>query len=197
MRIEVYTDGSATTKNKPGGWAYVIVIDDTKYAECSGHLDSATNNDAELEAAIQGLGAVAELLTNNRISLKLPALTTHSPLLSVFLCSDSELILGWASGRYNFKQAEKMDKYYSLQKLVNLLDVKTRWIKGHSGDEYIERCDKLANEARLGVNRNKDKADAILEGKTLIGTKKLGVICLWYKNCLKVVDFETNIIEDY
>lgn len=192
MKIEVYTDGSATTKDKPGGWAYVLIIDGKKHAECGGHMPGATNNDAEMEAAIQGLAAALK----HAKSLQGEDFDRMSQTLvpSVTLCSDSELILGWTSGRYRFKQAGKMAKYNQLQFLVKRLNVQTRWVKGHSGDEHNERCDKLANEARLGVNRQKEALDA---EKTLIGSKKNGTICIWYKNCLKIVDLETNVIEDY
>ena len=65
MKIEVYSDGSATTADKAGGWGSVIVIDGALHKELSGHLESATNNDAELEAAIQGLAATYDLLLNH------------------------------------------------------------------------------------------------------------------------------------
>ena len=196
MQIEVFTDGSATTRDKPGGYAYVLVIDGKKHAECSGHMAGASNNDAELEAAIQGLAAVLKLITAEPPS---PRVFSHEELYNcnVTLCSDSQLVLGWASGTYRFKQQDKLEKYRQLQFLVNRLKVKTKWIEGHAGHEHNERCDKLANEARIGVNRAKDKAEAIVNGNTLIGTKKNGTICIWYKNSLKVIDLETNVIEDY
>lgn len=187
MRIEIYTDGSATTADKPGGWAYVFVIDGKKHAECAGHMAGASNNDAEMEAAIQGLAAALKYINTEGLGSG----------LDVTLCSDSELIIGWTNGRYRFKQQNKIKKYEQLQFLAKRLNVKTRWVKGHAGDEHNERCDKLANAARRGVTRTQEKADAIAAGKTLIGTKKLGTICLWYKNQLKVVDLETNVIEDY
>lgn len=189
MRIEVFTDGSATVVGKPGGWAYILLVDGKKYAECSGHSDSATNNDMELEAAIQGLAAALKYVNEN-------GNIVSNPLGDVRLCSDSELVLGWASGHYRFKQQDKMEKYKQLQFLVKRLGVKTEWIKGHSGNEHNERCDKLANQARLGIKKAKEK-QALADGKTLIGTKKSGTLCVWYKNCLKVIDLETNVIEDY
>jgi hypothetical protein len=115
----------------------------------------------------------------------------------VYLVSDSQLILGWASGEYRFKQAGKLEKYYQLQALVQKLRVKTRWVRGHNGDEFNERCDQLANEARLGVQNKKEREEAKERGETLIGTKKSGVMCVWYKNCLKVIDLETNVVENY
>jgi ribonuclease HI len=62
MDFKVYTDGSATTKDKPGGWAYAIVKDGVKVTEGSGFSAGTTNNDMELEAAIQGLAAAYKLL---------------------------------------------------------------------------------------------------------------------------------------
>lgn len=189
MNIEVYSDGSATTKDKPGGYGWVMVIDGSKRLEGSGHMAGASNNDAEMEAAIQGLAAALKYCTEDNY---------RDPVVkSVTLCSDSQLVLGWASGTYRFKQQDKIQKYQQLQFLVKRLNVKTRWVEGHSGHEHNERCDKLANEARKGIARQKEKIEAISNGKTLIGTKKTGTLCVWYKNCLKVIDLETNTVENY
>jgi ribonuclease HI len=194
MKIEVYTDGSATTIDKPGGWAYVLVVEGQKKAECAGHMANATNNDAEMQAAIEGLAAAFKYIINNTPDYR----TSTEPLgFEVYLVSDSQLILGWASGEYRFKQAGKIEKYYQLQELVRRLSAKTRWVRGHNGDEFNERCDQLANEARLGVQNKKEREEAKQRGETLIGTKKSGVMCVWYKNCLKVIDLETNVVENY
>lgn len=193
MNIDVYTDGSATTKEKPGGYGWVMVLDGTKYSEGSGHMPNASNNDAELEAAIQGLAAVLKFV-NASVQANME---TSQVDFEVTLCADSQLILGWASGQYRFKQQDKLEKYGQLQFLAKRLSAKTRWVRGHSGDEHNERCDKLANEARLGVVKKKEKAAAIESGNTLIGTKKTGTLCVWYKNHLKVIDLDTNVIEDY
>lgn len=194
MKIEVYTDGSATTADKPGGYGYVVVIDGEKKAECAGHMQNATNNDAEMEAAIQGLAAVFKM-----ILAMSPDFHSGQPYQypEVFLVSDSQLILGWASGEYSFKQTAKMDKYRALVGLVRKMNVKTRWVRGHNGDEHNERCDKLANEARLGVQNKKLREEAKDRGETLIGTKKSGIVCIWFKDKLKIVDLETNVVEDY
>ena len=55
MKIEVWTDGSATIATKPGGFGWVITLDGKFHSEGSGHLEKATNNDAELMASICGL----------------------------------------------------------------------------------------------------------------------------------------------
>jgi len=179
--IDIYSDGSATTKEKPGGWAWVMVLNGVKHFEGSGHMPNASNNDAELESAIQGLAAVLKHINES----------IYEPFPEVTLVSDSQIILGWAGGTYRFKQADKLKKYEQLQFLVRRLNIKTRWVKGHSGDEHNERCDKLAKQARLGEKKE------IPAGDSRIGTKKTGTVCLFYKDKLKIVDLSTNIVEDY
>ena len=146
MKIEVYADGSATIATRPGGYGWVIVQDGVKVQEGSGRIENATNNDAELEAAIMGLAYV----------LKMTA-SMVGELPEVELVSDSQIILGWANGTNKFKQKKKMKKFESLSFLVKRLQAKTRWVKGHDGDEHNERCDKLAGWARKGTKETPKK----------------------------------------
>ncbi len=183
MKIEVYTDGSATIKTKPGGYGYVLVYNDTKVDEGNGHLEFATNNDAELEAAIRGLAAALMFMSKNAIQGA-----------DVILVSDSQIILNWASGAHRFKQVDKMAKYKALRALVERMKVKTRWVQGHSGDEHNERCDKLAN---MGRKKQEVEIRKATDLPTKIGNKKDGVFSVWYKGVLKVIDLSTNIVEDH
>lgn len=188
MKIEIYSDGSAQTIKTCGGWAYVLIINGEFHSEGSGHVEFATNNDMELVSALKGLDAAL----NSTMSYG------SFPIdLEVILKSDSKLILGWADGTYQFKQMEKIGLYDELRRLMRKLKVKTEWVKGHSGNKWNERCDQLANQARLKLEKNKDKEEAKISGETLIGKKREGVICLWYSGKLKVLDFCTNIMEDY
>ena len=136
MKVEVYSDGSGTTKTTPGGYGFVVVVDGVTAYEGSGHLEFATNNDCELQGAIEGLDSLHYHFE--------PEETTD-----VWLVSDSEIILGWANGTNAFRQEEKMLKYQQLRNLMGEFKANTRWVPGHSGEEHNERCDKLANAARL------------------------------------------------
>lgn len=191
MNIEVFSDGSATTGDKPGGYGYVVVINGTKHCEGSGKMENSTNNDAELEAATSGLEAVEKFLADNGLQ---PSTVSG---LSVTLVSDSQLILGWASGQWKFKQIDKMANYHRLRKTVTRLNAKTRWVRGHSGDEHNERCDQLANAARKGEEVKVAREESLAKGESVIGTKKTGILCVWYGDKLKVIDLDTNIVEDY
>jgi len=184
VEILVYSDGSATVPTKPGGYGYVIVIDGEKLSEGSGHMSGASNNDAELMGAIMGLAEVLKHIIAYPAIYKDPDVT---------LCSDSQIVLGWASGTYRFKQQNKIDKFKQLQFLVKRLNVKTKWVKGHAGHEHNERCDKLANEARLGIESKPIEKTK----ETKIGTRKEGIVCLWYGDELKIIDLTSNLVEDY
>lgn len=189
MNIKVYTDGSATTMDKPGGWAYVIIIDDRLHSENSGHVEKATNNDMELLAAINGLKAV--------LDVTISSLSSFPQENEVTLISDSQLILGWANGTYTFRQKEKMFLYEELRRLMRKLNAKTEWIKGHSGQVFNERCDELANQARLGLQMEKKKEEVKTTGESLIGDKKDAIYCLWYNGNLKIIDLDNLVIENY
>lgn len=186
MNIEVWTDGSATTSDKAGGWASVIVVDGIIHEEISGHIEKATNNDAELIAAIKGLEQALEYLTAIQGSFPIENTVT--------LISDSQIILNWADGTFKFKQLDKLYLYDQLRTLVRKLQVKTKWVEGHSGNVLNDRCDKLAKDARKGIIT---KGDELCLKDSRIGIKKTGVFCAWYGDTLKVIDLQNNIVENF
>ena len=152
MLIEVYTDGSATTAkkpttnhtttaDKPGGWAYCIVIDGVQWRSSSGFLKKATNNVAEISAAVEGLLCVDGF----QMAGQLPS---DSDTTRIVLISDSQLVLKYATGEYQCKAIHLVPLYTQLRFVYNRLGASTRWVKGHSGDKYNEICDKLAKAAR-------------------------------------------------
>ena len=185
MAIEIYTDGSSDTKTRVGGWGYAIVIDGELFRYGSGHLDDASNNDAELMAAINGLESLVGINFNTPL---------NGPKI---LKSDSRLILGWADGNYRFKQANKIHLHEKLLSLVQHFNCKTEWVKGHSGNKWNTFCDKLANDARLNLAKTIETKEKEEKGETLIAKRKTGVVCLYYKNKLKIIDLANNIVEDY
>jgi len=164
MKIEVYTDGSATVATKPGGWGYVIVLDGIKHHEGSGGMERATNNDAELQAAVEGLKHVLLMRVQD------PAKYGQA---EVTLVSDSEIVLGWTNGNYRFKQKAKMATFEILKTLAARLRVQTRWVEGHTGDEHNERCDELAN-----IARKKLVAEALGETNKALGAMVDGLMKL-------------------
>lgn len=144
MKIEVYCDGSGQTADGPGGFGYVVVVDGLEKTRGSGGIPSATNNVAEITAAIEGLQFVASD----------PSLFVNGNTYE--LVSDSQLVLNYATGKYQCKAYHLVPLYIKLRKVFQQLGATTRWVKGHSGDHYNEVCDSLAKAARSNLLRNED-----------------------------------------
>jgi len=143
MLIEVYCDGSSEGNSTGhGGFAYVICVEGVKVHEGNGHLNIATNNTAEIEAAIHGLTYVA--------TTDIPGIDANSSGsgVNIVLISDSQLTLKWATGEFRCKKWHLIPLVIELRKLYQQVGATTRWVKGHNGNEFNERCDVLANEAR-------------------------------------------------
>ena len=140
MKVEIYADGSGNTFDSDGGYGWRLVIDGVMFSEGSGYLPSATNNVAEITAAIRGLEAAAAYINSS-------PLLAQSPKQVVLVC-DSQLVLGYANGAYKCKALHLSGLYIQLRKVYQALGASTRWVRGHSGDEHNEAVDKLAREAR-------------------------------------------------
>lgn len=140
--IEIYADGSGNTLNSDGGFGWRIVVDGKFLEEGSGYLPQATNNVAELTAGIEGLKRASAIIMQNGWNLA-----------KVVLISDSQLCLGYASGKWRCKAEHLKPLKAELQKVYNEVDAETRWVKGHDGDEHNEACDKLAGAARKGKGK--------------------------------------------
>jgi len=136
--VEIATDGACKGNPGPGGWGAVIRYGDHEKDLSGGEADT-TNNRMELKAAIEALNA-----------LKRPC--------RVILSTDSNYvkdgITKWVHGwqRNGWKTAAKKavkneDLWRALIEAVARHRVEWRWVKGHAGDEYNERADRLASDA--------------------------------------------------
>lgn len=138
-KVIIYTDGACSGNPGPGGWGAILMYKDTK-KEISGGEKNTTNNIMELTAALKGLEM-----------LKFPC--------EVELYSDSAyLVNGFTQGWiYNWnknnwytankepvKNKEIWKKIYDLTKIHKVTFIK---VKGHSDNEFNNRCDELAREA--------------------------------------------------
>lgn len=140
MKIEVWTDGSATTADQPGGYAFVIVVDDVSVHEGSGGLEHCTNNVAELTAALEGLKYA----------------TAAYPTEEITLVSDSMLVLNYTNGTWQCKKLHLAMLHSGLRKIYTTFKVSTRWVRGHTGVTHNERCDELAKAERKKLMENED-----------------------------------------
>lgn len=142
MLIEVYSDGSGNTFDSDGGYGWRLVVDGAMVAEGNGYLAKATNNVAEITAAIEGLKYAASYIRMHGLQ--------QATTPSVVLVADSQLVLGYATGAYQCKALHLTTLYIELKKAFKAVGATTRWVRGHSGDEHNEGCDQLAKAARNG-----------------------------------------------
>ena len=144
--ITIYTDGACSGNPGPGGWAAVLIYGEHK-KEISGAEKETTNNRMELTAAIMALEALKERC----------AVTVHTD--SAYLCNafEKKWIMGWQKNGWQTsakKPVENQDLWKRILVLTNEHQVEWKKVKGHSDDEYNERCDALARKAIDELRKN-------------------------------------------
>ena len=118
---DIYTDGACIGNPGPGGCGVVILNEnDNKFL--SGGEKNTTNNRMEIMAVIEGLKNV------------------ESTDLTVY--SDSTYVINTITK--GWKKNKNQDLWEILEKLVSEKNVKWKWVKGHSGNEFNEKADQLA-----------------------------------------------------
>lgn len=132
----IYADGSShSSSGLPGGYGWVIVLDKYPIAAGSGGSVSTTNNIMELRAAIAGIKGLKAMFPDG----------CPGP---VELVSDSKYALGIASGKFNAaKNKEDADELRALAEEVGIFQF--RWVRGHDGNKWNERCDRIAKLAKM------------------------------------------------
>ncbi len=149
--VTIYTDGACSQNPGPGGWAAVLMYNEHK-KELSGCEEATTNNRMELTAAIMGMRAL-----NQRCEV---ALYTDS----AYLCNGFKLgwIYNWqrngwlTSGR---KPVENQDLWQELLSLSKKHSIVWHKVKGHSDNEFNNRCDELARAEIKKLTTSKNKAE--------------------------------------
>lgn len=125
----VYTDGCYSRKHDEGAFAYVILdAEDREIKRNAYKISHETNNRAELKAIIAAL-------------YHLPAKDC-----SVLVVSDSQYALNTIAGKWARNANEDLFPVSDRIIKEKSLDVQYKLVKGHSGVEYNELCDKLCTE---------------------------------------------------
>lgn len=139
LPMVVFSDGACKGNPGPAAWGIALLQEGQLMMSQGGFIGHATNQVAELVAAIEGLkrtpeGATIELVSDSQYVLK--GLTEWRA---------GWLSRGWKNGKG--EPVANQTYWVTLYALADARKVKTRWVRGHSGDRYNELCDELANKA--------------------------------------------------
>jgi len=134
--VTIYSDGACSGNPGPGGYGTILVYCDIE-KELSEGFESTTNNRMELLGCIKGLEALKEPCVVTVVSD------------SKYLCD--AINQGWLESwkSRGWKKADKkpvlnQELWERLDKMLSVHTVTFKWIKGHNGHKYNERCDTLA-----------------------------------------------------
>ncbi len=137
--VTIYTDGACSGNPGPGGWGAILMYNE-KSKEISGAQNDTTNNIMEITAVLEALKLLKEEC-------------------NVKVYSDSAYVVnafnqGWLNNwqKNNWKTANKepvknRELWEELYELTNKHKVEFIKVKGHSDNEYNNRCDFLATSA--------------------------------------------------
>jgi len=144
--IAVYTDGACSGNPGPGGWG-AIIIDENNEKEFSGFEPNTTNNRMELTAVIQGLSALKEQQASVTVYTDSQYIVNAINLHWL----DNWQIKGWMNA--SKKPVANRDLWEMIIELNKKYKPTYVWVKGHSSNEYNNRCDALAVQA---IQNNKN-----------------------------------------
>ena len=132
----MFTDGGCQGNPGPGGWACIVQLPGQELVFSGGEL-STTNNRMELMAVIEGVrsarstgGGSIEVVTDSRY--------VQQGITSWIIRWKKN---GWRTA--NKQPVKNKDLWMILDRESNDLDIRWRWVAGHSGHPENERCHDL------------------------------------------------------
>ena len=145
MSVRIWTDGSCYPNPGEGGWAFVIEREKDLF-KASGYLPVATNNIAEMTAALQALSCLDKEVVGGR----LVEIFTDSAYLANGM---NKWTKGWIRRKWRTTEGKPVanDRLWkALVKAANGLIVHFTHVRGHTGLRLNEMADRLAGKARKG-----------------------------------------------
>lgn len=142
-KVVIYTDGACSGNPGPGGWGTILMYKDTA-KEISGYMKNTTNNIMEITAVIEGLKIL-------KYKCDVEIYSDSAYVVNAF---NNHWIEGWIKKNWVNSSKEPVKNKELWQELYNLTkqhEVKFIKVKGHSDNEYNNRCDELA---RLAIKNN-------------------------------------------
>lgn len=142
-KVIIYTDGACSGNPGPGGWGTILMYKDTK-KEINGYMEDTTNNVMEITAVIEGLKML-------KYKCQVEIYSDSAYVVNAF---NNHWIEGWIKKNWinsNKEPVKNKELWQELYTLTKQHEVKFIKVKGHSDNEYNNRCDELA---RLAIKEN-------------------------------------------
>jgi len=135
--VVIYTDGACDPNPGPGGWAALLRYGASE-KEMTGSAPETTNNRMELTAAVEALQALKQPC---RVELY-----TDSEYLKRGI---TEWLPGWQRRNWRRKDGPlaNADLWQALDEAMRPHEIEWHWVRGHAGDRYNQRVDRLARLA--------------------------------------------------
>lgn len=137
--VTIYTDGACSGNPGPGGWGAILMYKDSK-KEISGAEKNTTNNIMELTAVIKSLNML-------KFPCNVDLYSDSAYVVNAFL---NNWIVNWQKSGWKTsdkKDVKNKELWQELIDLTNIHNVNFIKVKGHSDNEYNNRCDELARNA--------------------------------------------------
>lgn len=141
-KVQIYTDGACRGNGKEytiGAYGIVFIYNG-HIKEIKEGVTNTTNNIMELTAVIKALSMLKEPCD----------VELYSDSAYVINAINQKWIENWQKNGWrtaNKKEVKNKELWLELVKLIEYHKIKFIKVKGHSDNQYNNRCDELANEA--------------------------------------------------
>ena len=138
-KVTIYTDGACSGNPGPGGWGSILMFGDVK-KEISGAAKETTNNIMEITAVIEALKCLKE-------ECEVEVYSDSAYVVNAF---NQGWITNWIKNNWRNSSKDPVKNKELWQELIALTEkhkVTFIKVKGHSDNEFNNRCDELATGA--------------------------------------------------
>ena len=137
--VIIYTDGACSGNPGPGGWGAILMYKGAK-KEISGAMKNTTNNIMEITAVLEALKCL-------KVESDVQVYSDSAYVVNAFKQGwiYNWIKKGWkTAGGESVKNKELWQELYALTKKHTVEFIK---VKGHSDNEFNNRCDEMARNA--------------------------------------------------
>ena len=136
MKLKIFTDGACSGNPGKGGWAAIILDNNSNQSSISGSENNTTNNRMELLAPIM---ALKKIKRKSEITI-----LTDSKYVKDGI---TDWIYKWKVNNWkssNKKPVKNKDLWIKLDNACLKHKVTWKWVKAHAGNKYNNFVDELA-----------------------------------------------------